>query len=99
MKRQRNRSCIYTGKVGAKMPVRKKPISRAILRRKITLTGGPLDRVEVRLDADAGFHTLPIAAMKGFPSGRYEQGAWQPDTQHEALQDDGHQRREHAEVF
>lgn len=89
MKRQRNTTCIYTGLVGNKMPMRKPRVSRRIVRRTVELTGGPLADTKVRLDADSGFHTLPIAAMKGFPSGRYINATWTPD---EDLQDHVHQR-------
>ena len=79
MKRQRNRTCIYTGRVGAKMPFRKKPIVRMVVRLKFTLRGGPLDAAKVRLDATGGGSTVPLAAMKGFPPGRYINSIWTPD--------------------
>ena len=86
MKRPRNTSCISTGKVGAKMPIRKKPISRVYQRLIVHLKGGPFDGAVARLDAAGDLSTLPIVAMKGFPSGRYINRTWTPDT-NEALPD------------
>jgi hypothetical protein len=40
----------------------------------------------VRLDSSSNLSTLPLAAMKGFPPGRYINRTWTPDT-HEALPD------------
>lgn len=79
MKRQRNTSCIYTGLVGRKMPLRKPHVNRRIEKKLVTLDGGPLDTSRVRLDAHGGFNTLPITAMKGFPPGRYINATWTPD--------------------
>ena len=79
MKRQHNTSCIYTGLVGRKMPLRKPRVSRRIEKKLVTLDGGPLDTSRVRLDSYGGFTTLPIAAMKGFPPGRYVNATWTPD--------------------
>lgn len=57
------------------------------------LSGGPLADAMVWLDAHGGFDTLTIAAMKGFPSGRYINTIWTPD---EALQDHSKQFAEFA---
>ncbi len=97
MKRQRNRSCIYTGLVGAKLPVYKPRISRKINRCTVALVGGPLAGTRVRLDADGDFNTLSLAATKGFPSGRYEHGTWKPD--HEAPQDNLSRRKRLEDVY
>ena len=96
MRRQRNTSCIYTGLVGRKMSAPKPRTNRRVTKRKVMLSGGPLDGAQVWLDADAGFHTLSIAAMKGFPPGSYISLAWTP---HEALQDDVPVRGRLAEVL
>lgn len=87
MKRQRNRSCVYTGLVGRKMVMPKPRANRRVKKETVTLNGGPLDGAKVRLDADNPSYTLPLAAMKGFPPGRYEHTTWKPEGQHEALQD------------
>ena len=78
-KRQRNTGCVYTGLVGRKMTVPKPRVNRRITRKMIRLTGGPLDGETVRLDADHVHHTLPLAAMKGHPAGRYEMSVWKPE--------------------
>lgn len=96
MKRLRNRSCIYTGRVGAKMPLRKPTVSRRVVKRTVQLSGGPLDGARVRLDVHAGVSTFSLSAMKGFPPGRYINSTWTPD---EALQDDVRDRGRLAEVF
>ncbi len=96
MRRQRNTSCIYTGLVGRKMSVPKPRASRHVIKQKVMLSGGPLDGAQVWLDVDAGVNTLPIAAMKGFPPGRYISTKWNP---HEALQNDVPVRVRLAEVL
>lgn len=80
MRRRRN-SYVYTGLVGARMrPIRPR-ITRRIFTREVTLSGGPLDKAKVRLDADTGLlATLPLAPMNGWPAGRYVQMRWTPET-------------------
>ena len=78
MKRQRNSSCIYTSKVGARMRPLTPRSSRRVARRTFVLKGGPLAGYSVPLDADGGFNTLPLAPMAGHPAGRYEGARWVP---------------------
>lgn len=100
MRRKRNTSCIYTGLVGRKMSVPKPRVSRRIYKRKVKLSGGPLDGVDVWLDADAGadHKTLSLAPLRGFPAGSYISATWTPE-QHEALQDNVQERGRLAEVL
>ena len=81
IRRTCNSSCIYTGLVGARMRPTKPRVTRRIFTREVTLSGGPLDKAKVRLDADTGLlATLPLAPMNGWPAGRYVQMRWTPDT-------------------
>lgn len=77
-RRTRNSSCIYTGKVGARMSVRVKRPSRRIFLVSVVLQAGPLHGETVRLDADSGPFTLPLAPMKGHPAGHYAGSRWVP---------------------
>jgi hypothetical protein len=78
MKRQHNSSCIYTGKVGARMrPLTPRP-SRRVTRRTFVLKGGPLAGCSVPLDAYGGHNTLPLAPMAGHPAGCYQGAHWVP---------------------
>lgn len=54
--------------------------NRRISRRRITFAGGPLGGLTASLDKTGGLYTLPLAAMKGFPPGRYENSTWKPET-------------------
>lgn len=80
-RRKTNTNVVYTGLVGAKM--RPKPhriASRAAPKRfTFRLSGGPLDGAWVRLVVESGTHTLPLAPMRGFTSGRYINTKWTPD--------------------
>ena len=80
IRRARN-PCVYTGLVGARMRPIKPRVTRRIFIREVTLSGGPLDKAKVRLDADTGLlATLPLAPMNGWPAGRYVQMRWTPET-------------------
>ena len=54
--------------------------NRRLSRRQITFVGGPLGGLTASLDRTGGLYTLPLAAMKGFPPGRYEGSTWKPET-------------------
>lgn len=86
MKCKRNRSCIYTGAVGAKLRVPVKRPTRAMNMRAVKLIGGPLAGVKVKLDMDSGTGSLPLAPMKGFSAGQYRmlhfnRATWVPQEQ------------------
>lgn len=77
--RKRNRGCVYTGLVGAKMriPVCRKP-SRFVERAIVSLLDGPLAGKTLRMDAFANCTTLPFT-LHG-KTGRYVAGTWEPTT-------------------
>lgn len=78
VKRQHNKSCIYTGPVGARMrsPVYRQ--STRVTRISISLFGGPLNGETLRVDTSAGATTLPFT-LRG-KTGRYVTGIWEPST-------------------
>lgn len=78
MLRRRNKTCILTCKVGAKMTVRVPRVPRGIVRVPLTLHGGPLHGARIRMDDDAGLNTLPLAPMGAYSAGRYVKGTWAP---------------------
>lgn len=80
MRRARNTSCIYTGRVGAKLrpSVRGMFSSRRVFKRLVRFHGGPLHGYGAWLEAPGGSSlfssTLPIVC-KG-QAGSYINGAW-----------------------
>ena len=81
MTRRARNPCVYTGFVGARMRPIKPRVTRRIFTREVTLSGGPLDKAKVHLDADTGLlATLPLAPMNGWPAGRYVRMRWTPET-------------------
>lgn len=76
MTRKHNRSCIYTGAVGARLRVPVRKPSRRISKIKWCLKGGPLNGHEIWLDADSQASTFELAPMHGWPAGRYSRGYW-----------------------
>lgn len=79
--RARNASCVYTGRVEARMSVPIKRPSRSIARAEVLFSDGPLKGWIARLDKDSGRTTPPLAPMRGWPAGRYVGSAWVPDGQ------------------
>lgn len=78
MIRRRRNSCVYTGKVGARMKPPKPRANRRIIKQAIRLMGGPLSGETVRLDVHSGRFTLPLAPMKGHSAGHYAGPHWVP---------------------
>ena len=65
--------------VGARFRTPKCRINRRISRARVTFAGGPLGGFTASFEA-GNLYTLPLAAMKGFPPGRYEGSTWKPET-------------------
>lgn len=79
MRRQRNTNVIYTGKVGALMPVRKKKPAaarRCFHRGIFCCVGGPYSGRSIALDTSGDLKTLTIR-VRG-EVGRYSGGNWVP---------------------
>jgi hypothetical protein len=75
MRRTKN-SCVYTGRVGAKMrPVAHRVAKHPVRREVIRATGGPLDGRRLRLEMNTGLSTLPFT-LAG-QTGRYLKGIWE----------------------
>lgn len=74
-RRQRNTSCIYTGRVGARMkqPAHRLRVRR-ITRKPVRCDDGPLKGHRLWLDAHGGQTTLPFRL--GNDVGHYVCGKW-----------------------
>ena len=75
MMRIRNKSVIYTGKVGAKMRPKRPPLTgKRKYKKLVKLLDGPFRGHSLSMDAAADLSTFVFAARGAI--GRYKNGCW-----------------------
>lgn len=77
MRRQRNKTCAYTGLVGARLRPRiTRGYSRRIAKHMVFCLNGPWAGASLALSSGSDDATLPIVIRR--QAGRYIKGVWRP---------------------